>query len=217
MALRLVSSFDLSTIIGAAQASRATILEALAVGSDDAALVLLGEIRKRGSKSRIIGLFDNQPSAWRERSKTIKRKADLLEKKLGTTHPMGTTREEGATITPGKGTVRSGPRKGLKTRALTIPTEAARTRISRVARAGRATTRGGLDQFGRLRSRLWAPRGRRIFGALVDRFDRALFLLARSVKIGARPVMEPSAAATERDRKAAYVRALRKIPLVRAA
>jgi hypothetical protein len=90
--------------------------------------------------------------------------------------------------------------------------KAAKTKLNQVARAGRVALESGASQFGPLAAILWRPRGRRIFGKLVEGERRpakrgknkgreivapkpggkSLFLLARSVTIPPRPYVEPA-------------------------
>lgn len=178
--------------------------KAIGQATRDASLIILGNIRKRLAKSKIIGLGDNQPSAWRDLGKQTSDGARWTAA-IGSSHPMATFRDTGGTVLPGKSAARGGPRAGQPTRALTIPIGAGITRGG-VSRGGRVATGGGISQFGPLKARLFPPRttskGSVIMGVLIaggsgpakttQRRGDAIALLARKVVVPPHPYIQPA-------------------------
>lgn len=186
-------------------------------GTRLAQAAVLGRIREELRQSSIIGLGDNQPSAWR--SLPVESTPDGYRGSLATRHPMGKFRDTGGTVKPGKSVARAGPNKGKPTKALTIPMARAKTKLRQAARAGRVATAGGASQFGKLRAEYFPPKttgnGSIIVGRLVEensprgKRSSALFLLARRVVVPPYPYMLSAVQAALPDIKKAMVLALK--------
>jgi hypothetical protein len=195
---------------------RKVILGAMRQGAIDAGNIALGNILRelRDQKSTQLGLSQG-PTAWRQVDPYPFEIDEGWGAAIGSSHPAAAFREKGGTITPGKSAARAGPRRGERTAALLIPLPKAKTKILKQIKAGRVATAGGIEQFGPLMSTLWGPKGRRIFGKLSTIKTRKrtrttvsgakvsirqqtgepkddMFLMARSVTVGANPYIEPA-------------------------